>query len=278
MSKQRFIQSWKDLKNNLILFVPDIITLIINLILGFFFLKYSGLLSLITNPEIILSKVETSVPFIKLFFKENLSRIIISFAVFIITSFVIGSGLTAMKMSMMKDIIKRKKLTLIKLITNGKDIWKVVSMKMIMFVIGIITFLFALGITIILSTFIPQDLMTRIIQIFPFLMIMFLQIIFFFRYPIVFLDKKHPIIAVKNSVYYFINNKKYVLIVWLIVFSFSSLITIFNIALAFTKEKIILPSIILSIIYILSYIFQKIINVWSEMFKFRSYKTKLQKP
>lgn len=275
MYKEGFIKSWKDLKNNPILFLPDVIIILVNMLLGFFFLKYSGLLKLITDPDLLLRELSVTAPIIKLFFKENILRIIIAVALFALTSFVIGSGLTAMKLGMMKELVSKRNLTIRKMINNGKYVWQVILMKMIMFVIGIVIFLFILGTGLILSTFLHKGIIILFITIlFPTLIIA-LQLLLLFRYQTMFLKNINPIMAVKESFEYFNNNKKYVFIIWLIIVVISFITAPLSAYLGFTQEKIIFLSTAMILGYLVRQIIRMIVNVWSDMFKFRSYKLKL---
>lgn len=271
MYKEAFIKSWKDLKNNLLLFLPDIIIFLMNLSFGLLFLKYSGLIKFLTDPEMLVKELEELVPIVKLFLKENLLKIIISLALFAITSFLIGSGLLAMRLGMMKQVIKNEKLTIKKMIENGKHVWQVVAMKMIMFVVGIITFLFISGTGIILSTFISKGyVIITMSLLFP-LLILLLQLLLFFRYQIMFMEEKHPIVAVKESLEYFRKNKKHVFFIWLIIFAVSFITTPLNTYLGFAEQKAILISATITLGYIARNLVKIIIGVWSEMYKFRSY-------
>ena len=273
MYKEVFIKSWKDLKQNPILFLPDVIILVVNIILGVLFLNYSGLLKLLTDPDVIVKELEAMIPIITLFLKENLLKIILSFALFVLTSFVIGSGLVAMKMGMMKELIQEKKLTLKGMFNNGKYAFQVISMKMIMFVVGVVTFLFILGTGIILSTFIQKGLVIIVMGVFFPLFVILLQLILLFRYPIMFLENRHPITAVKESFDYLIKNKKHVFIVWVIVFAISLITVPLSSYMGFIEQKVALLSATLIVGYLLRNIMKMIVGVWSEMFKFRNYKT-----
>lgn len=271
MYKEAFIKSWKDLKNNLLLFLPDIVIFLMNLSFGLLFLKYSGLIKFLTDPEMLAKELEELMPVIKLFIKENLLKIIISLALFVLTSFLIGSGLLAMRLGMMKQVIKNEKLTIKKMIDNGKHVWQVVAMKMVMFVIGITAFLFISGTGIILSTFIPNGyVIVTTGLLFP-LLILLLQLLLFFRYQIMFMEKKHTVIAVKESFEYFKKYKKHVFTIWLIIFAVSFITTPLNTYLGFAKQKAILVSATIALGYLASNLVKIIVSVWSEMYKFRSY-------
>lgn len=271
MYKGLFIQSWKDLKDNPILFVPDVIVLFVNLILGFFFLKYSGILKLIMDPETLVKGIESAVPIIKLFLKENILRLIVTFVLSALTSFVIGSGLIAMKFGMMKDLINKKKLTIKKMFKSGKYVWQVISMKMIIFAIGIVTFLFLFGTGIILNTFLQKNLAISMVGFFFPVILLILQLLLFFRYPIIFLEEKHPFVAVKESFNYFLKNKKHVFIIWLIILAISFIPMPLNAILGLTEQKLVLSAVAVIVGYLIKSLINMIITVWSDMFKFRNY-------
>jgi len=273
MYKDTFVKSWKDIKDHPILLLPDAVMFLMNMALGIFFVKSSGISGLMTDPAILSKEVSTMLPVIKTFIKENLLRLIISFALFIVTSFLIGSGLIAMKFGMMRDLLEKQELSFKKMLTNGKYVWQVVSMKMIMFVIGMITFLFVIGTGVILSAFWLKGYGVLVASLsFPILVIL-LQICLLFRYPLVFLEKKHPIVAVKESFEYFFKNKKYTFMIWLIVTAMALITAPIGAILGLTDQTKLTAMIVLA--YVLRSVIGVVIGVWSDMFKFRSYKLKV---
>lgn len=275
MYKELFVKSWKDLRNNPILFLPDIIIFSVNAILGLLFLKYSGLLKLITDPELLVEGLGAAVPMIKLFFKENLLRLIITLSLFVLTSFIIGSGLTAMKLGMIKELINKKRLTIRKMIDNGKYVWQVIAMKMILFAIGVVLFLFIFGTGIILAAFLHKGLVIVIMGLFVPIFLLIVQLLLFFRYPAMFLEEKHPFIAVKESFDYFLKNKKHVFIVWLIIILISLIAIPLDAILGLAEQKLALFSAAMIFGYLLRSLIKIAISIWSEVFKFRSYKSEL---
>ena len=274
MYREAFVKSWKDLKDNPIIFLPDAAILILNITLGLLFLKYSGILKLITDPTMLTREVETMMPALKLFIKENMLRLILSGLLFIFTTFFIGSGFTAMKLGTMKDLMEKQKLSFRKMIGNGRYVWQVISMKMMMFVIGAVTFLFIFGTGVILSAFFFKGYGVWVSTLFlPFLVII-LQWLLLFRYPIMLLEKKHTITAVKDSIGYFLKNKKYVFVTWLIITAVSFASVPVNAYVGFEEQKMATLSIAVLAGYFLNSIIRVVINVWSDMFRFRSYRSK----
>lgn len=273
MYKDAFIKSWKDLKNNQILLLPDTVMFLLNMALGIFFLKSSGLLGLATDPAMLSKEISTMVPVIKLFLKENILKLIISFAVFILTSFLVGSGLVAMKLGMMKDLLEKQELSFKKMISNGRYVGQVISMKMVMFIIGAITFLFVIGTGIILSTFLLKGYGVLVTALFFPVLIVLLQLFLLFRYQLMFLEKKHTIIAVKESFEYFLKNKKHVFIVWLIAIAMAFITAPIGAFLGLIDQTKVSAMIVL--FYLLRSVVGVVIGVWSDMFKFRTYKLKI---
>ena len=73
---------------------------------------------------------------------------------------------------------------------------------------------------VILNTFMPVRVAGALsFMLFP-IMVLVLQLILFFRYPIMFLKKKNVIEAITSSVQYLLKNKKHVVIIWLMVLRF----------------------------------------------------------
>jgi len=273
MYTEVFTQSWKDLKENPILFVPDIVIVVINIILGLSFLKSSGLITILSDPSTILKSLETFAPILQSFLKENLIRVIVTLILFAITSFVIGSGLSAMKYGMLRDLVNKKKLTLSKMWENGKNIWLVVSMKMIMFAVGIITLLFLIGSGVIMSQFIERGTAAFILTVATPIFILILQLLLFFRYQIMFLENKHPFEAIKESYHYFTKHFKTVILTWLIIIAIS-ITASFLAAFTGLAEGKLTFSITLILGYLVRNIINVIIGLWAETFKFRIYKLK----
>ncbi|MBU4501834.1 MAG: hypothetical protein KKA79_04525 [Nanoarchaeota archaeon] len=277
MYKVAFTQSWKDLKQNLILFIPDIIIVLFNLLLGLFFLQYSGILGAVKDPELWVEGLVTVLPAISSFVQQNIVRLIITFIAFALTSFVIGSGLTAMKYAMIKDLVKKKKLTIKKMFYYGKGVWNIIFMKIVMFAIGIIVLiflsLFITGLSLIIYYFVKSKVIISLTNLaLVSIIIIVLQMSFFFRYPIMFLDKKNPLKAVKDSLTYFLKHKNFVFKIWLII----ALLYVLEVLLALLLRRL---EFTIPVIGALTLVLGTLINItrnlWSEIFKFRTYKSNL---
>lgn len=273
MYKDTFIKSWKDLKNNPILLLPDAVMFLMNMALGVFFFKSSGISGLTTDPAMLSKEISTMAPVIKLFIKENLLKLIISFAIFILTSFLVGSGLVAMKLGMMKDLLEKQELSFKKMFSNGRYTLQVISMKMVMFIIGVITFLFVLGTGVILSMFLFKGQGVLVTALLSPILVILLQLCLLFRYQIMFLERKHTITSVKGSFEYALKNKKHVFLVWLIAIAMSFITAPISALLGLTDQTKLYVMIVLS--YILISAIGVVIGVWSDMFKFRTYKSNI---
>lgn len=273
MYKEVFNTSWKDLKNNPILFLPDFIMMVATLLLGWLFLHFSGITQFLASPDIIAKEIEELMPIVTGFFQENLLKLIIAFSLFILTSFILGSGLLAMKLGMMRDFVSNKKLSLKRMWGNSRHFWDVVYMKILMFLIGIVFFLFFFGSGLILYTMLPRVIAILAAALIFVIVIILLTLILLFRYPILFLDKKNPIAAIKDSLIYFNKNKKHVLFIWLIILAVTIGIKLFEGMISpIIQYKSVFYSIFL--LNLIRSLFNLLIGVWSSLFRFKMYKIK----
>ena len=157
MYKEEFVTSWKDIKNYPILFLPTLMYIVFNLIFGLILLKYFGLLKVFTDPNLLMQELEVIAPAIKSFLQQNAIRVVIALAFFVLTNFVVGSGLKAMKFGMMKDVMRNRRPSVKKMFGYGRYTPQVIYMRFIMFLIGVVVFLFVSGSGIILSTLNPRS-------------------------------------------------------------------------------------------------------------------------
>lgn len=275
-----FKKSWWKLKENLVLFVPDLVFAIYTLAFGFLFLKISGILNfIITNTQIANSEVLLS------FLRSNLFAIIASFLVFVIVTFVVGASIVSIKYSMMKSIVLKKKFSLKSAIKECRRyVLQVIWLKILVFLIGVLI-LFLLGlITQIILSGQQTTVLISFWILFSLLAFAFIKILLMFRYPIMFLENNNALNSIKNSISYFRKNVKHVIVVFLIVFGVAILFNLvfipLNLLIDYGKNflinvvgspfKIALVTLSSFIRSLVSLIF----IVWADMFLFFSYKLK----
>jgi len=275
-----FKKSWYTLKDNLILFIPDLIFAICTLIFGFLFLKISGILNfLIANAQIESSEVLLS------FLRSNFLVIITSFVVFVVTTFFVGASVVSIKYSMMKNIVLNKKISLKNALKECKKyILQVIWLRILIFLIGVIV-LFSLGfITKIVLSGQNTVVLVLVWVLFALIAFGFIKILLLFRYPIMFFENDNALNVVRNSIFYFRKNVKHVFIVFLIIFGvgilFNLVVAPINLLIESGRNfldkfsgnslKIILITLSSFIKSLISLIF----IVWADMFLFFSYKLK----
>ncbi len=103
MYKDAFLKSFKNLRFSV--FIPDLYLMVIELVLTFLFLKFSGIAKLLTDPEFLAASIENKIPLVGIFVSENILTLLIYFALFIVTTFVLGASLNAMRYGMIRDIV-----------------------------------------------------------------------------------------------------------------------------------------------------------------------------
>ena len=109
MSLMNLKESFNIFKKNLILIIPDLISLLITysmLAVIFFYTGASDLMPLIQSAE------DVSFDILKNFLSENMTSIIISSIIFVIITFFVGVGVTIFKFDMITDLMHNKKASL----------------------------------------------------------------------------------------------------------------------------------------------------------------------
>tara|TARA_Y100000034_G_scaffold62080_1_gene75352 strand:+ start:1 stop:801 length:801 start_codon:yes stop_codon:yes gene_type:complete len=266
MYSKKISKSFQNLQ--FLLFVPDLFLLLFSIILGAIFFNYLGLDSLLANQSIFTSSLESLLPHVNSLIQNNLLRFAISLIVFFITSFIVGSGLNAMKYGMMRDVIQSKKLDFKTMFNYGGDhFWRVVGLRVLIFFIGLavfLTFAILLGINS-LNPFYKEVFSFILIAILVFVLIL-LRILLLFRYPILFLDNKTPTKTIKNLYVYFKKRFQHIIITWLIIF----IIGLFLIPINYGVNLIGIAVVVLPLTYAINLIY----TVWRDLFLFFSYKLK----
>src|SRR3989344_6367239 len=215
------IKAFSNIKNNLILFLPDIFALVSQLAIFLLVLYFSGLFfDLANQPEILLSK-EMFVKAAENLFKDT-SRVVylsVSLIVFLITSFLIGSAFDAMKYGMINDVTSKRKTSLKSGVVNGKRYFiRVIFLKLVIFLITIVPIAIVFILTMVLYKFINSAaiLIGALLAILAVLFLILITLAFLFRYPIMF-SNLSVIETIKKAYSFFKNNIKFTIICELII-------------------------------------------------------------
>ena len=234
---QRYLKiiddSYRKLKSNLLILVPDLILLFVTLILSVVFLWFNGLMpSGLSDPSVLFQTdegVETLKNILLKFLgKTNFTSFLISLAAFFVARFFIGAGLITLKYNMIKRVIKGNKITNFKkeLLMVALDPRKFINVIKMNFLIYVLMLFLAIFLSILTLFFFDVNTAGFLIMIFIVSISVFLvKIIFFFRYAVMFLDDLSAWCAIKNAFYYFKKRSIFVILVWLFLFIAISLMS-----------------------------------------------------
>jgi membrane-anchored glycerophosphoryl diester phosphodiesterase (GDPDase) len=248
-------QSWLDLFGNLKLLIPDVVFIILSGLIGFVILQVSGLFPIIKTVYIdrdftIISNV--------------LVRTIISVVLFVVTTFVLGAGIRAVKYNFIKDVIKKKKVDLSKFFSySNKDVFRVVSVRVLLFLVFFVLMLIIGLVSGLFSFVLSKELIALATMFILGLASIIYSFSILFVYPLMFLKGESPWKSIKISFEYFKKKTKHVVFVWLIIILTSYAITniisyVFNVT---GSLQLVVPVNIIGILFI---------GVWGLIYLFRA--------
>ncbi|MBI4447887.1 hypothetical protein HY643_02810 [Candidatus Woesearchaeota archaeon] len=283
---ERSIRAYNDLKNNWILFIPNIIKFFSVLILTLFLYKLGGfnvLAKQLTSPQLY-TTFDFQLEIFKDFFKTNWIRIAISAALFLLTNFFIGVGADTIKYGMIANLTTNKKTELKKVWENKKKyFWKLVSLKLAIYIlsialVGLVTFISAILIYQIKS--LSTILSFSLVAFAAFLAIVVLKLFLFFVYPALFIGGRNNFLGViKHSASTFTSKPKIVLIIWAITLALGVGVGLFDLFFGWIINVINDALSNMTLIFFLSNVGTFIVfliktgyTLWSELFVFNNYK------
>ncbi len=276
MLKQAFLKSIKNLRFSV--FIPDIYLTFIELILAFLFLRFTGLATLINNPQFLASSIEEKLPTLGLFFSENVLTVLLYFTVFVFMSFILGSSLNAMRYSMIRDIVLNEQFSFRKVIHYGAKLFPIVLVRVMVFVSGVLAFMFISGSYTILKSYYSQSSTLFIVAVLGVAAVFFLKLVFMFTYALMFLEKKGAFSSVGSSFVYFLKNKAFVFKVFLLLLLVSLVLMPFEYAFIHYQQAFGMFSFYTIALLVLRGFAAAFYTVWSEVFVFYSYNLKVQSP
>ena len=273
MSLLNLKESFNLYKRNLILIVPDAISLLITYTLLaaiFFYIGASDLIPLVQSAE------DASLELLKNFFSNNILEIIISSLIFIFVTFFVGVGVTAIKFDMITDIMHNKKVSLRNSSTKCKPLlWPIILLRASIFVIFALSLLIILLlgglIYLIFSNWGSQTAMIVSLAIMiPLALVLFvgLKLALLFVYQIMFLKStKNTIKLLKGSFKLLTKDTSFVVISGLMVFALSLIIS--GVSNIFSQILDLIPSIYPAYIWSVIQIFISIsVSIISSIYLF----------
>jgi hypothetical protein len=288
MSVEKVSNSFRTLFKNPILFVPD---------LFYILLSYLGLLllSYYTGFAEVLPLLESGgagvLDTLKSYVSENLFQLISSTVIFVIFTFVVGVGALSFRYELIKQIIKKEKVSLIRAWKEkrGKVFWNVVFLRILVFLASLVLVIIislASGLVYLIINPFSNTLaitLTSLVGVFlTILALILLKLGILFRYPVLFLNKKHSNAwkAIKESISLFRKKPYFVFRTLIIIFIVNIILMIiawiFNFAFGLTQTLTIPFLVILFtiIIGLINTFIDLTSDLWSSIFLFSTYNKK----
>lgn len=269
-----FFKTWKNLK--LILFVPDLMLIILNVLLGNLFLMYTNLGSVIGNLSYLPGKVET-LPLLENFISANFLNLILFAILFFIVNFVVGSGLLSIRYGLMRDIVRKQKLLFFEY--SKEYFWNVVKLKlMVFFLMVLVILVFGVLATLIYVVF-SENIAFILSLVLLVLILVILKLALLFRYPSLFLKDKSAFFAFRNS-FLFLKNRFFVVIFALLVVLgvgvlFASLYAGLSVAISSVSRMYYGYFVLFFVLWqVISVVVNLLNTIWSDLFLFYVFKGK----
>ncbi len=272
--------AFKRLFKNPVIFLPDAVYAGINFLLVYLLYSYTGFNKILAEMP---ADRESIIEVLTTFFSTNLGQIAISGFIFIVVTFLIGVGAMTLKFSLITDIIHKKKPSLMRAWHQRNHFYyKIIVLRVIIYLISILAILFILLSSTILYLLI-NPFSPVFATYFSFLVaivlslsiLLLLKWVLLFRYPLMYLSKQpDPVKVLKNCIKYFRAKPGHVILSWLIILCVSVVFILTGILLnaiysgltgTLTGTVAITISVIWTIIFTL---FNLIPKLWQQIYLF----------
>tara|TARA_Y100000310_G_C20689449_1_gene821249 strand:- start:2882 stop:3730 length:849 start_codon:yes stop_codon:yes gene_type:complete len=215
--------AFRKLFKNPVVFLPDAVYAGINFLLVYLLYSYTGFNQIMAELP---ADREGIIEALTIFFSTNLGQVLISGSLFIIVTFLLGVGAMALKFSLITDIINKKKPSIMRAWHKRNHFYyKIVILRVIIYLISILAIVFILATSTILYLLI-NPFSSVFATYFSFLVaivlslsiLLLLKWVLLFRYPLMYLTKQsEPVKVLKNCIKYFRARPGHVIISWLII-------------------------------------------------------------
>lgn len=256
-----FWESWEVIKNNKVLFLPNFITLLINLILFYGVLYFSGLQAVIINNDF-------------LNFEEVLlsSKALILFLIYVLLSLLIDNFFLTVKYGLIKDVLLKKKASFREGLSFGyKHYWTTLGIHILSYLIIIIPLLL-MG--IIFFLILPLQTLLAVTLFFPILIIylVYITIRLLFVFPVMAFEKEGAYKSLQDDFHYVKTHLHHTFMTWLLVIIVFIIFSIIKENLGYVNEffynqLFVLGLLIAGILILL----EMAVSVWEHVFIFKSY-------
>ncbi|GEM_PF-4089459 len=258
--------SLKDLKEHLLLYIPDLLFYLTAALLSFSFLHLNGLTSIFSGQlDLFKEQIKTIVGYSPSFLK-----LILSLIFSLILSIFVRLGTDTLRFTMIKNIVQHKKFTFFEVYKESNTyLLRVFLLKFCFFFIYSLPFAFLFFIGLFYK---PALVFT---SFFVFALTLVLRFLFLFSYPLSFLkDIKNPFKTIEESLLYFKEHKEHTLITGIFVIFISSFFGLLLnlLPLLFAKLGFLRSfSVLTFLFFLLKTLVEITVDLWTQLFTFKNY-------
>jgi len=200
------------------------------------------------------------------FIQSNFAKLFTSIGVFILATFFFGASMNSFKLTFIKNAILNKKKSVSENFKESKKFyWRLISVKILTFLIIIISLIILIILLAILEKIIPYGLSVKLAIAAILVVLIYLSI--FFRNAILFIKNTKSVEAIKKSISFF--KKNFIYTIFIIIF-----ILVVNIVWMWISKKFPAQNNILTGIYVIIFL---AISLWTDLFTFNTYHSKKPK-
>ena len=257
-----------------ILFLPDLISFLIIILLGWLALSFTGIIPVIQQMPAMPTDEEMA-QIVVTFLQDHLGKLIGGILGFVFASFVVGSATLAAKFGLIRQILSRKEASSQIAWTWGRAyLWKVVSMRIAAFLLYLGSAIVSAIIFILLRQ-INESLAIIITLVIILTTTVYLLLGLFMRYPAMY-KKNLPVRdAINTAFVFFIRNKKCVVITAFIIAATTLIIRqVFDIimmmGIAWSGKAAAIVAVIMSLVMLLAMIG---VGIFGDLYTFQIYET-----
>lgn len=258
-----FLESWLIVRNNRILFAPDLIVLGINLLFSWLFLLFTGLDKALMENNF------------ELFFDLAYNWYIwIYFGIYLLATLLLDNFFLTAKYGMIKDILKKKKTDFKSGISFAKEYY--FSSLWIHILSSLIVIVPLLLLAVLLFFLLPIHTLIAVTIFIPLAIayLIYITIRLLFVYPVMAFEKDGAYKSIKEDFHFVKTHLHHTLLTWLIVIGISIFASIIQENLSYLNEFMIgqlffLGLIVAAIIFAI----EISVSVWEHVFIFKSYLT-----
>ena len=215
---ENYKKAFSHLKKNPVLLTPDIFFLIFTAITGYITLIITDILPFLKSLSAIKDSPENIIDLTTIFFQNNLPQLITAMTIFFFATFIVGAGTTALKFTMIREVLSKKKITLKKSFTKSRAyFWRIISVRILTFLLYTASLIIGMIIFALLFQ-INDSMATAVTAIFLLASVLLIFFSIYVRFPMMYKKKLPPTKAITLSYHFFRKNKSFVIKIAIIMY------------------------------------------------------------